>query len=74
MEILDSDRRERSQQAFFWKRPLKIHRNAQTRWIPDISPGQFFGFPWFFNTYLPIGEACRERSRRSLILAQRSTT
>ena len=34
-----------------------------------FSPGttQFLGLPWFFNFYLPIGKACHEPSRRSLL-------
>ena len=37
MEILDSDRRERSQQAFPVGLPcLKIHPNARTGWKPDF--------------------------------------
>ena len=57
--ILVRDRRERSRQAFpMGKLCLKIDRNDRTGRIPDYSPGtdQFLEFPWFFNTYLPIGK------------------
>ena len=67
--LIIRDRRERSRQDFpRSKSCLKTHRNALSREVPDFSPvtDQFLGFPWFSNTYLPIGKACGERSRRSL--------
>ena len=70
-DIPTRDRRECSRKAFpMGKSCLKVYQNALTEQIPDFSPGltdQFLGFRWVFNTYLPIGKACREHSHRCLM-------
>ena len=76
MALLSRDRRERiptglpNEEVMFENPPERPDRACTVHDVPDFSPGtdQLLRSPWFSNIYLPIGKACQERARRSLLL------